>query len=242
MMAEPLGPGEARVWYARPEEHAAPEQVAALAALLSPDEQARHDRFRFPEDRQLYLVAHGLLRCSIGGLLGVDPAALRFQAGPHGKPELAWPPGSPLQFNLSHTRGLVAWIVTGECPAGIDVEDRRRVRDVDAVAGRFFAPSEVADVQARRGDDQRDRFLAYWTLKEAYLKARGVGLSLPLEAFAMTIDRAGSATVAFDGIDDDPSIWQLARLHLTSDHAAAVAIRTDRPLDVIAQATAACTR
>jgi 4'-phosphopantetheinyl transferase len=231
-MGEPLGPGEARVWYARPERFATPGGVAALEQLLSPDERAQQARFRFAQDRQLYLVAHALLRTSLAQLLGADPAALRFQAGAHGKPELAWPPGAPLRFNLSHTSGLCAWIVARDCAVGIDVEDGRRVRDIEAIAERFFAPAEVADLRARRGDDQRGRFLAYWTLKEAYLKARGVGLSLPLQSFAMSLGPPGSARVAFDGIDDDPAAWQLATLRFTDDHPGAVAIRTQRPLDL----------
>ncbi len=244
-MGEPLGVKEVRVWYARPDDFARPDQTAALEALLSPDERAKRLRFRFPADRQLYLVAHGLLRSSLGELLGTDPRDLRFKAGRHGKPELDGPAGPPLQFNLSHTSGLVAWAVTRDRPAGIDVEDRRRARAVEDVAAYSFAPAELADVRARHGDDQRDRFLAYWTLKEAYLKARGVGLSLPLQAFAMTIGGAGSATIAFDGIADDPLAWQLACLQLTGDHAGAVAIRTDQPLAVVVRevtATGACTR
>jgi len=231
-MAEPVGPDEARVFYARPQDFAAPDQAASLAALLSPDERARHARFRFPDDRQLYLVAHGLLRQSLGALLGSDPVDLRFQVGPHGKPRLAGPPEPPLQFNLSHTRGLVAWVVTLDCPAGIDVEDRRRMRDVEEVAADCLAPSELADVQARSGDDQRDRFLAYWTFKEAYLKARGAGLSLPLREFAIGIGQSAPATISFDGIADDPAVWQLAPLRLTDDHAGAVVIHARRPLAV----------
>jgi 4'-phosphopantetheinyl transferase len=231
-VAEPLGSNEARIWYARPEKFAAPDRTAALEGILGPDELARRARFRFPEDRQLYLVAHGLLRISLGQLLGADPAALRFQAGPHGKPQLAWPTGAPLQFNLSHTRGLCAWVVTRDCAAGIDVEDRRRLRDVQAVGARSFAPSEWADVRTRSGEDQRQRFLAYWTLKEAYLKARGVGLSLPLQAFAMSIAPTGSATIAFDGIADDPEAWQLALLQFGDDHPGAVAIQTRQPLEI----------
>jgi len=227
-----MGPDEARVWYARPEDFSAPDQAAALEALLSPDERARRARFRFPDDRQLYLVAHGLLRRSLGALLGTDPAELRFQTGPHGKPQLAGTAEPPLQFNLSHTSGLVAWVVTRDRAAGIDVEDRRRMRDVDGVAPHCLAPSELADVQARHGDDQRDRFLAYWTFKEAYLKARGAGLSLPLQEFAIAIGQAAGATIAFHGIADQPGDWQLVALRLTGDHAGALAIQTPQPLEV----------
>lgn len=235
MAAVPIGPGEAHVWYALPDDFADPARVAALEALLDAGERARQARFRFARDRQLFLVAHGLLRATLGRVLDADPAALRFRAGPHGKPELDTAAGAPpLQFNLSHTTGLVAWVVTRHAAAGIDVEDRRPVRQVEEVAAHSFAPAELADVRARRGDDQRDRFLEYWTLKEAYVKARGAGLSLPLDAFTMRLAPPGAPTVTFaPALPDDAAAWQFAQPVLSDQHAAAVALQAPRRLELV---------
>ena len=155
-------------------------------ALLSDHERARCDRFRFARDRHHFLVAHALVRTVVARYAGADPSALRFEVGERGRLEVV--PGStprPVRFNLSHTNGLVAVGVTAKHDVGVDVE---RLRDVNLdVAEKHFAPSEVLSLRALPAEHQRPRFFAYWTLKEAYIKARGHGLFMSLDRFAVSL-------------------------------------------------------
>lgn len=196
-------------------------------ALLSPEEHERAARFHFEEDRERFVIGRALARLQLSRFLGGDPRAWRFVTNAHGRPELAMPDGgpAPLGFNVSHTRGMVACAVTATSDVGVDVEwvERRLTHDV---AERFFAPREVADLRARTPRDQARVFFDYWTLKEAYIKARGMGLALPLAHFAFTLAPGRSPTIAFDPeIDDVADTWQFFQAWPTEAHRLAVAAR-----------------
>ncbi len=161
--------------------HCAPEQSAACAALLSPDEAARADGYRFAKDRCRFIAARGFLRTLLGLYLHQLPQSLRFHYGPCGKPALA-PETSQnaLHFNLSHAEDLALIAVTGVAGVGVDIER------IDAypqeVAERFFARSELDWLHEAPEPDRSERFFQLWTRKEAVLKAQGVGLSGGLAA------------------------------------------------------------
>ncbi len=199
--------------------------------LMNPDEQARHDRYRFERNRREFRVTRSLVRLTLGRLLGVDPTSLQFGAGSHGKPELVAPSAGRLRFNLSNTEGLVALLVALDHDAGVDVEPLDRTVDARGVAHRFFSPTEVAHLFALPPAQHGDRFLAYWTLKEAYIKACGLGLAIPLDHFSFLLDEPGSSIqIEFaPERDDDPRAWQFARPPVGPRHLAAVALR--RPGD-----------
>jgi len=222
---EEIGPGAVHLWYAVSDEVSEPAQLAALESLLTPDERARRARYRFERERHQFLVARGLLRWTLSGYLGLPPEAVRFRAGPHGKPELAvGATPTPLTFNLSHAAGLVACAIARDAEIGIDVEDLAGAADIDAVA-RSFAPSERADLDAVREKTARqNRFLAYWTLKEAYLKARGLGLSIALDGFWFVLEARAPIAIRFAApLDDDPTRWQFDQRDLAPGHLLAVA-------------------
>lgn len=168
-----------------------PSQTAAWAALLSDDERRRWQRFARAEDRQRFLLVRALVRTVLGRALGCAPAGLRFTADPHGKPRLAAShAGSGLQFNLSHTRGFSALVLCHGVEVGVDVEDTRRAVEHLALAQRYFATREVAALQALAGAAQRELFFAQWTLKEAWVKAKGLGLRVPLDEFSFELSGA----------------------------------------------------
>jgi 4'-phosphopantetheinyl transferase len=166
--------------------------MSAADAVLSPDERFRCGRFRAEHDRRDYAAAHALLRTALSRHADTGPADWRFGRSPGGKPHVD-APHAP-SFNLSHTHGVVACAVAFDLPLGVDVEriDRRMsAAAIDAVARRCFSHGEVRALgRAVRADA---RFCELWTLKEAFIKATGAGLSQPLN------------TVAFD-LDDDASI------------------------------------
>jgi len=180
-----LAAGEVALWYAFVAEQDEPATVASELALLSSEERVRHDRLHGPAQRRSFRAAHVLLRRALSRHLGSapgvsdsSPAAWRFRSNRHGRPELDLGSDPPLRFNLSHTQGLVACVLTREAAVGVDVETSDRRCDVARVARRCCAPSERADLQTcPDAAQQLRRFLAYWTLKEAYLKALGHGLA-----------------------------------------------------------------
>jgi len=187
-------------------------------------EQDRADRFYFSEDRVTYIGAHALKRRLLATVGGLAPSEWRFTIGPFGKPEI-----DPvldrrrLRFNLSHTRGLVACAVAIERDLGLDVEAGDRVRNGIDIAGRFFAPAEVELLRAAAEAQRADAFVRIWTLKEAYIKATGRGLSCPLDSFAFALDPIGISFRA--EVDDDPSDWQFVQSRPTSRHFMALALR-----------------
>jgi len=233
----------ADVWYVIPGAIRNPELLDSYRAILSNDEMARYDRYWFERDKHLHLVAWTLVRTMLSEHADIAPSAWEFALNRYGRPEIAGPAGAPpLRFNLSHTRGLVACIVVPELDVGIDVEDRNRDTTGVDVARRFFSPVEVAAFGHLPAERQQQVFFEYWTLKEAYMKAVGVGISLGLGRFSFALDESDTPisdpqrrppTISFvPDLDDDPAAWQFAQYEPTPHHAMAVAIRRGEDPDL----------
>jgi len=195
--------------------------------LLTPDEHERMARLIFDRDRQRFLLTRALVRTMLSRYAPVAPADWRFSANVHGRPEIVdRPAGVPdLRFNISHTEGLIACAVTIGHEVGVDVEHigRRLTRDVPA---RFFAPGEVAGLRALPENEQARVFFDYWTLKEAYIKARGFGLALPLGDFAFHLSPDHLPRITFEpALPDDPATWQFAQDWPTPSHRLGLAVR-----------------
>jgi 4'-phosphopantetheinyl transferase len=204
-------------------------QHDAYRALLSPDEHDRMARLIFERDRRRFLLTRALVRTMLSRYAGVRPADWSFIANVHGRPEiLDRPRGAPdLRFNLSHTEGLIACAVTIGREVGVDVEHigRRLTHDV---AGRFFAPREVSDLRVLPEDEQHRTFFDYWTLKEAYIKARGFGLALPLADFAFKLSPPAPPQISFEpSLQDDASTWQFHQEWPTPLHRLGLAVRRE---------------
>lgn len=214
------------VWCTRPEHVDTAERIAACDRLLSSEEHARRDRFVFAEDRHRYRVTRALVRTTLSRYAAVAPDAWGFRASRHGKPAVDAPATfRALRFNVSHAKAMVVCAVARRYAIGVDVEDVTRTVEIASLARRYFAPAEADDVLAAHGPARRERFFAVWTLKEAYVKARGIGLSLPLELFAFTIGPGGAVTVAFDPrLRDDPARWRFFLRPLDGRHRLALAI------------------
>jgi 4'-phosphopantetheinyl transferase len=208
----------------------ATEAESDLAALLDDDERARAARFHFARDRLAFIAAHALARTLISTQLPGAPTDWRFVANEFGKPEVVRTPGMvPLRFNISHTHGLVAVALALEHDVGVDVEVLDPGRLSLDLAERTFAASEVALVRAAPASELTAALYAIWTLKEAYIKAVGKGLSLPLDSFAFSLD---PLAIQFSDGADLPSTWLLRRLCPTSRHALALAVRHPAPSSV----------
>lgn len=155
-----------------------------LNATLSPEERERAARFHFPLHRQHFIACRGMLREILSGYLEMAPAEVRFSYNSYGKPATE---GSTVRFNVSHSGGWALFAVTEAREVGIDIEriDPRAAQD--QIPERFFSPWEVAQLRSLPATQQTDAFFRCWTRKEAYIKARGLGLSLPLNSFDVTL-------------------------------------------------------
>lgn len=231
-MPAELPPGVAHLWYLRADDVRDPELRRRYLALLAPDELARHDRYLFPELRDEYLFTRALVRTALSRYIAVAPESWTFVSNAHGRPAIAGPAGADwLRFNLSNTRGLVACAVARAVDVGVDVEDTLRKGRTVEIADDYFSAPELASLRALPAERQRERFFTYWTLKEAYIKARGLGLAIPLDQFSFDLgDRAlrepaDDIGISFDPrLADDPGAWQFALYRPTERHLMAAAI------------------
>ena len=224
------------IWWVSPDRLADPELEAQCRLLLPVAERESAQRFHFARDRRVGHAARALVRTVLSRYRPVDPMDWRFRNNSYGRPEIAGPEvGAPIYFNLTHTDGFIACAVSRKPTVGIDAEDARNSRVPLEVADRFFSSSEVRDLRTLRRSAQRRRFFEIWTLKESYIKGRGMGLSLPLDGFSFHIDDAGSVRIRIDrALRDDGRRWQFALFRPTRRHVLACALRTgsDGLLDV----------
>lgn len=174
-----LPDGEVQVW--RASLTALTPVVPALRDVLAPQERARADRFHFEADRARHTIGRGLTRLLVGRCLGVDPRTLVFEYSRLDKPML--PAGHPLRFNVSHSGDFVLLALARGRELGVDVERIRPDFATAEVAERYFSVGECRQLAALTGEAHRDAFFACWSRKEAYIKARGDGLTLPLDQF-----------------------------------------------------------
>lgn len=226
-----LDPGDVDVWLCFHETLDAPRWRDAFAALLTPQERARHDRLGSPELKLEFLAGAALSRNALSRYAPVAPADWRFVAGEHGKPAVGSPRvDPPLWFNLSGTAGLVACVVSrATATVGVDVEKLNATSDMLEVARQFFSPREAEALRALPPDAQAERFFAIWTLKESYVKARGLGIAaVPLQAFAFDLGRDGSIGLSFEpGLAEDAAAWRFASIRVSADHLLAVGARLE---------------
>lgn len=201
--------------------------IPAYLDLMNPQELERNQRYRFAADRFADCVTRALARTVLSHYTGVAPASWSFAKGAHGKPEIDTPqPELPLRFNLSHTHRYVVCAVALECDLGVDIECVTRSNNVLAIADHYFSAREIQDLFALPKTGQENRFYDYWTLKEAYLKARGEGISLGLKNFSFDLVSGADIAIHFTpAIADDPARWLFRLLSPCPDHRLAVALK-----------------
>lgn len=199
-------------------------QAAGFEDLLDPWELERYRRFRNEKAALQHLMGRVLVRTTLSRYVDVPPAAWRFVVNAFGCPSIATPSGTGLTFNLSHTAGLVACAVTRGMDVGVDVERVRRHADIEKLARHSFAPAETASILAAPSEERHELFFAYWTLKESYIKARGMGLALPLDGFAFDISQPSPRVSFTEKCPDDPGRWAFFRERPTLEHRLALAV------------------
>jgi 4'-phosphopantetheinyl transferase len=189
-----------------------------LSTLLSDDELARAGRFRFECNRREYVAAHALARIMLSEMRGGAPRDLTFETGPNGKPYLA--SGEGPHFNLSHCTGLVTCALSPKFPLGVDIEWIDRPAPLE-IAGRHFADRECGWLFGLPEQERSQAFFKIWTMKEAIIKATGMGISQGLETFAVSFDPLG-----VDFLDpNDAGEWSLRQQSIGKSHVLSLAWR-----------------
>jgi 4'-phosphopantetheinyl transferase len=200
--------------------------VEQLQRNLSADELQRAARFHFPRDRRRFIVARGALRDILGRYLGMPPSDLDFCYSSYGKPALAHAPGEEwLRFNVSHSHELALVAVTRDREVGVDLEYLRSDIACEEIAAHFFSGSERASLRALPTEVKHQAFFNCWTRKEAYIKAHGEGLSLPLDQFDVSLAPGEPAALLATRHDPrDAWRWSLQALMPGPGYAAAVVV------------------
>lgn len=216
--------GQIDVWLTSLRDVHGDVQLAYLDLLTEP-ERAKWKRFVARDAQLQYLMSRALVRTTLSRYAGVPQCAWEFEANRYGRPYISQPEAERgILFNLSNTTGLVACAVARGCDIGIDVENIGRVLDIDALAPSVFAPAELADLRESQVRDRRNRFFSYWTLKEAYIKGRGMGLSIPLDAFWFELKGLSPRLTVTDRCPDSPERWRFHQYAPTPEHRMAVAV------------------
>jgi 4'-phosphopantetheinyl transferase len=227
-----LAPGEIHLRLAFSDEIQEASLFKDYNDLMTSEERARGRRFRFARHRRQFSITRALVRTTLSRYSHIKPHEWRFDKNPYGRPEIKTSQNSlGLRFNLSHTDGLIVCAVIQdelktECAIGVDVENIERKGTAIEIAERFFSDRESADLQNIPEKDRRSRFFDYWTLKEAYIKARGMGLAIPLKQFSFHITHQAPIAISFaPELEDDPRCWQFWLLRPTQHHRVALAVR-----------------
>jgi 4'-phosphopantetheinyl transferase len=201
-------------------------ELSAYRALASSDEIARCDRFLVAEPQRRFLVSRALVRTTLSQYVEVPPLAWTFSASPNGKPSILEPPGTGLRFNVSHTAGLAVCAITSEADVGVDAEYVDRDFAAVSVARLSFTPEEAAFLDAAPAEERLRRFFQLWTLKEAFLKGIGLGLSVPMRDFGVRLEPQQPPRLSNDAGGCN---WKFAQVRLGRRHQVAICVDTAEP-------------
>lgn len=232
---------EIHLWCCNPSKIVEPIVLARYQQLMTEEEATKQQRYRFEHDQHDALITRALARTVLSQYAERNPEDWRFEKGEKDKPEIVDPPFA-LRFNLSHTKDLIVCAVAHHHDIGVDVEDISRNSDVLAIADRYFSPTEVDELFSHEDDAvKRSRFFDYWTLKESYIKAWGLGLAIPLDHFSFHIgprpEENGTSALTHTDIrlsfdarrQDRPQDWLSWLFYPSERHRMALSVRSVDP-------------
>lgn len=223
-----LSSGTIHLSLAFPDEITDEQLLLSYERLLNEDEKNRWQRFYFAKHRHQYLVTRALIRSTLSHYVDIDPKDWRFSVNEYGKPEIKRGfIDQPIRFNLSHTDGLIICAIVLNDDIGVDCENIQKKHPL-SIAEHCFSKQEIHALNQLPEHQQPQRFLEYWTLKEAYIKAKGMGLSLPLDQFSFILRENRRVEIAFEPcLQDNPQHWQFWQLTPSEHHIAAVSIKSE---------------
>ncbi len=209
----PLADNAVHLWHLDRSAIPARDLQASCLGWLDPGEKVRYERFHLDRHRQMFLLGRFLIRATLSRYAPLAPERWQFQVNEYGKPAIV--PGQhsgALHFNLSHSGSRLTLAVGRQLSLGVDIEAALKPRRIAAIANRYFASEEAAAMLALPEVAQLDRFYELWTLKEAYIKARGKGLTIALGSFSFTFPAQSTQRMEFCPPADDPGPWQFWQL------------------------------
>jgi 4'-phosphopantetheinyl transferase len=201
--------------------------IDKLTPLLSEDELSRAASFHFENDRERFILCRGILRIILGRYLDINPKHLKFRSGPYGKPYLVnESAGAHIQFNLTHSHNLALYAFTSNCMIGIDVEYILQIMDIEHIVDNSFSDYEISIFKTLKPNQKEIAFFNCWTRKEAYVKAIGEGLNLPLHTFDVSLaPNEPSRILSISGSTNEALLWSIETFIPAVDHVATVAIK-----------------
>jgi 4'-phosphopantetheinyl transferase len=206
-----------------------PDELSYFTSLLSADEKARAKRFYFERDRHHFIVGRGLLRCILGSYLEKESAQIEFDYGKYGKPSLTH--DKALEFNLSHSKDLAVCAFGLNHAIGIDVEYLHPMSDMNNFAEQYFSPRESAYINSLPAEQKESAFFKLWTCKEAFLKANGSGLTMPLNEVEIFLESGVNAVLSsISGDKVEAMKWRLETFNPLPGYQAACIIRGNKGL------------
>ncbi len=215
----PLSADEVHLWRANLDDHAAD----SFRSLLADDEISRADRFHFTRDRNHYIIARGLLRRLLAGYVGIGAADLRFSYAEKGKPFLTKGRHDAINFNLAHSHGMAVYAFSPDRELGVDLEFIREDFGGEKIAERFFSTHETDVLKTVSADLKNEAFFNCWTRKEAYIKARGEGLSMPLDQFDVSLAPGEKAALLRNHKEpEETSRWSMQSIEMPDGYVAAL--------------------
>ena len=220
---------EIHLYFSYPEQISDSGLLEQYESLLTDDEQAQMSRLYYARHRHQFLVTRALVRTCLSAYFQVEPADWRFGKNGFGKPEISFPEeAGPVRFNISHCEGLIMCGITRHHDIGVDVEDAKRSTRANFESlSSYFSATEMADLADLPLDQQKQRFFDYWTLKESYIKARGMGLAIPLAKFSFRFeaDRLNAFETHPD-LNDEAAGWRFWRISQDARFRVAVAVNS----------------
>ena len=221
---------EIHLWHLDQIDFDLPALAQACLSWLTDSELQRYHRYQFDRHRKQLLLARVLMRIALSRYdSSIAPASWKFSQNQYGKPAISEEQNtSSLYFNLSHSAEQAVLAVSRYRDIGVDIEFSSKPRRIEAIAQRYFSPAEAAAILSLPAEQQQDRFYDLWTLKEAYIKACGMGLAIPLQHFSYGFSEGGGLAIEFDPRrEDSEQAWQFWQLGARSDYKLALAARTD---------------
>ena len=226
-----ISKNEIHLWYTYDKTIQNIDLLKKYYQLLSKGERLKQQRFYFEKHRHQYLITRAMVRSILSLYTNeIAPEKWKFKNNDYGKPSINNSSLTiPLCFNISHTDELVVMAVAVDQEMGVDVEYLPRLGENLEIANRFFSPIEVKQLLDLSPEEKRNRFFDLWTLKEAYIKACGMGLSIPLDHFSYSFSQQGKINIDFNPERNDlPEYWQFWQIRPNGVHKVSMAIRDDK--------------
>lgn len=219
-----LNPGQIHLWFVYFDEIQEESLLERYRNLLTEEERIQEKRFYFEKDQRRYLITRAMVRTVLSRYAQVEPGQWTFSKNAYGRPEIAQHHATgDLSFNISHTQSLIVLGVTWGCALGVDTENIQLREAPVELASQYFAPDEAAAIYDLPEEIQDQKFYQFWTLKESYVKARGMGLSIPLNEFGFDLEREREIEVRINPeLNDSASRWNFWQFRPSADYLVAV--------------------